>query len=206
MPDWLFSLLNDYGYLILFLVVFLNNAGIPLPGDTFLLAAGALSEGGLLAPHWTVAAGAAACFLGGTLGYEVGRRMGRRLLTHPRWFRLGPDKMDRIDRFFQRYGPKAVFFARFVALVHPVTGILAGVGGIPRRIFMVYNLAGSVAYSLCYTFLGYFFGESWDWLKAWLGKTAVYFLALLLVLVLLTTVLRRPLSGLLERFSNKRKG
>lgn len=198
MPEWIEYLLNNYGYLIVFLVVFLNNAGIPVPGDTFLLGAGFLVQSGMLYLGWTVASGTLACFLGGLLGYWVGRRGGRKFLLRNRFFRITPEKMDQVERFIKRKGAKAVFFARFVALLHPVTGILSGVGKLPFLPFLIWNLAGSVAYALVYTLLGYFFGESWDMLKVWLGRTAIYTFAAVVVLASISWIIRKPLGLILK--------
>lgn len=203
MLDWLENVLGDYGYPLVFLAVLLNNLGVPVPGDSFLLAAGWLCAEGYFPFGGMVAVGTAACFLGGTAGYEMGRRVGRKMLRRSRWFRLKPERFDRMDRFFKKYGAKAVFFARFVALVHPVTGLLAGMGRIPRRPFLFYNLAGSAAYALIYVSAGYLFGDSWNLLAHWAGRAAVYTLAAVLALVLFNFLLRQPLGLFWERLSRK---
>ena len=203
MPDWLEDLLGLYGYPILFLAVFLNNAGIPIPGDTVLLGSGFLAEEGLFSLGWVIFIATLACFSGGCLGYWVGRRLGRKLILRSRWLRNSPERVEQMERFFKKHGPKAIFFARFVALVHPVTGLLAGMGKIPLRAFLFYNLAGSAAYAACYACAGYFFGDSWDLLKGWLGKAALYALGLVLLLILLTFLFRQPFQLLWARFSGK---
>lgn len=204
MPDWLQNLLNDYGYWIVFAVVFLNNIGLPVPGDTFLLGAGFLTAEDMFHLPVTITVAATACFMGGNTGYWAGRRYGRKILERVGFLRMTPEKIDQVEGFLRRQGAKAVFFARFVALVHPVTGLLAGVGRINPGPFLAYNLLGSEAYAMTYALLGYFFGESWELLKHWLGRTAIYSLAFLLVIIFLTLILRRPVSMLLERFSKKR--
>jgi len=203
MPEWLQWLLGNYGYPVLFLAVFLNNAGLPIPGDTMVLGCGFLAEDGLLSLGWVIFLATLACFSGGTFGYWVGRKLGRKLILRSRLLHLTPEKVEQMDRFFHKHGPKTIFFSRFVALLHPVTGILAGISKTPFLPFLAYNLAGSVAYAVCYSLVGYFFGESWEALKSWVGRGALYGLALLVVFILLTLLLRRPLAALFAHQAGK---
>src|ERR1039457_4707297 len=103
MPDWLSTSLENYGYLAVFLAVFFNNIGIPLPGDTFLLGAGFLSEDGMFSPWLLVLLGASACFLGGTFGYVAGRKLGRKILLRSRWVTLNPERIGKVEDFFKKY-------------------------------------------------------------------------------------------------------
>ena len=204
MPDWLQSLLEQYGYLAVFLAVLFNNIGIPLPGDTFLLGAGFLAADEMFSPRILVILGSSACFLGGTLGYAAGRMLGRKILLHSRWYTLNPERIGKVENFFKKYGARAVFFSRFVALAHPLTGLLAGMGKTPFRPFLFYNFLGSVAYALTYTWLGYFFGASWEILKGWMGRAGLISLVLLLGFALATFLLRRPAALIFNRHFKKR--
>lgn len=202
MPHWLLQLLNDYGYPSIFLAVFFNNIGMPIPGDTFLLGGGFFVEEDIFYFWKVVGLGTAACFLGGQMAYVIGRRYGRRYLTGLSWYQFDPEKLKKVDHFFNRYGPKMIFFGRFVALIHPITGLLAGMGKTPARPFLIYNLLGSAAYALSYTALGYFFGQSWDVLKMWMGRS-VYLAAAIMAFILFALLFRRSVTGIWRRFSGK---
>jgi membrane protein DedA with SNARE-associated domain len=170
MLHWLDSLLPHvphYGYVLVFVVVFLNNIGFPLPGETILLGAGFIL-GKAAASLWQpMAAGTVACFLGGTCSFWLGRRLGHSGLEKVRWLHLTPEKVKWPERFFKRYGAKAVFIARFIALFPPVAAnLLAGMSKMRWREFLFYNLAGSVAYTIAYILVGYFFGKKWKQLEA----------------------------------------
>jgi membrane protein DedA with SNARE-associated domain len=192
---------------MIFLVVFLNNLGFPLPGDSMLLGGGFLAGKGVLAEWAVVACGTMGCFLGGTGAYWLGLRYGRRFLTREiRWLRITPERVAAVERFFGKYGAKTVFFARLVALLHPVTGLLAGLGKTPFGPFLLFNFLGALTYSALYVLAGRFFGQRWDQLKSWAGPTALYGLlggaAILVLLFFLRspirdffTRLRRPASG-----------
>ena len=203
MPEWIQGPLAHYGYAILFLAIFLNNSGIPLPGDSFLLGAGLLAQQGTLSLPWVIVFGALACFSGCTAGYWLGHQLGRKIILQSRWLRLTPEKVGQMDAFLKKHGLKTIFFSRFVALLHPVTGLLVGISKTPLKPFLFYNLAGSLVYALCYSLLGYFFGQSWEVLKHWVGRGALYALALLVVFILLTLLLRYPLSALFAREAGK---
>jgi membrane protein DedA with SNARE-associated domain len=183
--DWLQSLPAAYAYGAVLIALFVNNFGIPFPGTTTLLAAGFLVGKGVLSLWAVVAIGTVACFLGSNGGYWLGRRFGLPLLRKIRWLRMTHRRVQHMERFFKRYGPKGVFFARFVALLHPFIGLMAGVGQTPRGPFLLYNLAGSVAYTLFYSLAGDWFGSKWGIHKVWMVYVTSYVLLLVIVLVFL---------------------
>lgn len=179
MFEWLRSLLPQmphYGYLLVFIVVFLNNLGLPLPGETILLGAGFIL-GKSAHPLWPpMVAAIVACFLGGIVAFWVGRRLGHSGLEEKMpWLHLTPERLAWPERFFKRYGSKTVFFARFMPLFPPVgANLLAGLSDMRWGIFLLFNLTGSVVYAVMYILIGYFFGKKWKLLEAWLGTNLLY--------------------------------
>jgi membrane protein DedA with SNARE-associated domain len=161
-------------------------------------------QSGLLSLAWTLGAGTIACFLGGLLSYWAGRRAGRKILYRVPFLRITPERAGQFERFLKKHGAKAVFFARFLAILHPVTGLLAGIGKIPLRSFLAYNLAGSAAYVLTYTLLGYFFGSSWDVLRIWMGRAAAFAILILAALALVNFLLHNEALSLFNRISKKK--
>jgi membrane protein DedA with SNARE-associated domain len=210
MLHWLHSLLPHiphYGYVLVFIVVFLNNIGFPLPGETILLGAGFVlgkAAGSLWQP---MAAGTAACFLGGSCSFWLGRRLGHGGWEKIHWLHLTPQKLKWPERFFKRHGAKAVFIARFIALFPPVVAnLLAGMAKIPWRTFLFYNLTGSAVYTTSYILIGYFFGKKWKLLEAWIGPTTLYLILAGIGVVVLGVIFRHSLSKVLVRhFSKKRQ-
>ena len=209
MLHWLHALLPHiphYGYMLVFIVVFLNNIGAPLPGETILLGAGFIlgkSAGSLWEP---IVAGTAACFLGGTCAFWLGRRLGHTGLEKIHWLHLTPKRLKWPERFFKRHGAKAVFIARFIALFPPVVAnLLAGMTKMPWRTYLFYNLTGSAAYTTSYILIGYFFGKQWKRLEAWLGLTALYLILAGIVLMALAVIFRDSLSKFLVRLWARRR-
>ena len=207
MLHWLDSLLPrlpHYGYALVFVIVFLNNVGFPLPGETILLGAGFVlgrAAGSLWEP---MLAGTSACFLGGICAFSLGRRLGHGSLEKIHWLHLTPKRLEWPQRFFKRHGAKTVFIARFIALFPPVAAnLLAGMTKMPWPHFLLFNLTGSAAYSIVYILLGYFFGKKWKLLQAWLGPTVLYVILAAITLIVLGFIFRHTLSGYVARLSSK---
>src|ERR1039457_6301292 len=193
-----------YGYVLVFIVAFLNNLGFPLPGETILLGAGfVLGKTG--DPLWQpIAAGAAASSLGGICAFWMGLRLGHGSLEKVHWLHLTHKTLKWPEQFFKRHGARAVFIARFIALFPPVAAnLLAGMAKMPWRTYLFYNLTGSAAYTTSYILIGYFFGKQWKMLEAWLGPTTLYLILAGLTVIVLGVIYRHPLSKFLVRLFPK---
>src|SRR3954468_16703045 len=127
MPAWLLDLFARYGYFVVFAGVFLENTGLPVPGETALLAGAALAHHGQLSLIKVILVAIVGATLGDNLGFFVGRRGGRRLADRHGW-RIGltPERLADFDRFFQQHGPKTVFAARFITGLRVIGAVLAG--------------------------------------------------------------------------------
>jgi membrane-associated protein len=164
----LYGLLHDFftthGYWALALTLLLENAGIPLPGETMLLFASFLAfEGEGLSLWAIIVVATAACTLGDNLGYWIGNRGGRPLLhRYQRVFRVSDDRVARGEKMFERFGPATVFFARFVFGMRILAGPLAGVLRMPWRRFVLFNFLGAAAWVSVISCVGYFFGQHWQ--------------------------------------------
>jgi membrane protein DedA with SNARE-associated domain len=182
MPAWLLDLFARYGYAVVFGGVFLENTGLPVPGETALLAGAALAHSGRLSLVWVIVTAIAGATLGDNLGFFIGRRGGRRIAERHGW-RIGltPDRLVEFDRFFERHGPKTVFAARFITGLRVVGAVLAGGSGMPWPVFLVYNAAGAVVWCTAVAAAGYSLAYSWDTLERWIGRTGLIALALVVV-------------------------
>ena len=147
MPAWLLDLFARYGYAVVFGGVFLENTGLPVPGETALLAGAALAHAGQLSLVWVIVTAIAGATLGDNLGFFIGRRGGRRIAERHGW-RIGltRERLVEFDRFFERHGPKTVFVARFITGLRVVCAVLAGGSGMPWPMFLFYNASGAVVW------------------------------------------------------------
>jgi membrane protein DedA with SNARE-associated domain len=117
--DRVLSLTEHYGYLVVLFGVMLESTGVPLPGETILLAAGVLVQRGHLDLGDTIAFGILGAVLGDQIGYWVGREGGRPfVLRWGRYLFITPARLGRAEAFFERHGGKAVFLARFFLQVN----------------------------------------------------------------------------------------
>lgn len=161
--DLLRTAIVHYGYWAVAVALLLENAGIPVPGETVLLLASflAYSEHDLQLP-WIIVAGVVAATLGDNLGYAIGHRGGRPMLERYReLWRIQPATLERGDRLFARYGAVAVFFARFVFGLRIVAGPLAGVLRMPWKKFLWWNFLGASLWVSVIASIGYLFGRHW---------------------------------------------
>ena len=183
MPSWLTELFARYGYAVVFVGVFLENAGAPVPGETMLLAGAALSRYGTLHLSWVVAAAIAGATLGDNLGFLIGRRGGRAVVERygPLLGMTGP-RLARFDRFFEEHGAKTVFVARFVTGLRVVGALLAGASRLSWPRFLVFNALGAVVWSVTFGAIGYTLGYSWHTLEQWIGRTGLILLAAIVVI------------------------
>jgi membrane protein DedA with SNARE-associated domain len=210
MLHWLHSLLPHiphYGYVLVFIVAFLNNLGVPLPGETILLGAGFVLGKTADALWPPVVAGTVACFLGGICAFWLGRRLGLSGLERIHWLHLTAERLLWPEQFFKRHGAKTVLIARFIFLFPPVVvNLLAGLSKMPWRTFLFYNFTGSAAYSTTYILLGYFFGKQWKRLVAWLGPGPLCLMLAAIILMVLGVLFRHSISAVwARRFSKNRR-
>ena len=182
MPSWLTDLFARYGYFVVFFGVLLENAGIPVPGETILLAGAALARFGHLSIVWVVATAITGAVLGDNVGFVIGRRGGRRLMErHGRLFGLTKRRLEQFDAFFARHGAKTDFVARFVTGLRVVGAVLAGASTLPWGRFLIFNAAGAVAWATTFGAVGYALGYSWETIERWLGHLGLVFLVVLAV-------------------------
>jgi membrane protein DedA with SNARE-associated domain len=153
--------LRDYGYLAVFVIVGIESIGIPLPGETMLIAASLYAGStGNLSIVGIVAAAAAGAIIGDNIGYWVGRTGGWRLLRRYGG-RVGIDERRlKLGRYlFLRHGGKVVFFGRFTAILRTYAAALAGANHMPFRRFFSFNASGGIVWAAIYGF-GYYYAAS----------------------------------------------
>jgi membrane protein DedA with SNARE-associated domain len=193
-PAWLTDLFARYGYFVVFFGILLENAGVPVPGETILLAGAALARFGHLSLLWVISTAIAGAVLGDNVGFLIGRRGGRRLLErHGRLLGLTKARLDQFDAFFARHGAKTVFIARFVTGLRVVGAVLAGASTLEWGRFLVFNASGALAWATTFGAVGYVLGYSWETIERWIGHLGLVLLVVLGIVVVLVVVRsRRP--------------
>ena len=155
------KLLLDYGLVLLFVLVALESTGVPLPGETALIAASVLASQGNYSIVAVIVVAAAGAVVGDNAGYWIGRKGGRALLRRIPYLR---DYFARIlppaERFFERHGAKAVFFGRFVSILRVTAAWLAGISHMPWWRFLFWNAAGGVVWATAFGVVAYYSGRA----------------------------------------------
>lgn len=148
-----------WGYLAVFVLVILGNAGVPVPEETVLLVAGFLVWSGQLRLDIVLAVGVISAVIGDNIGYWLGRRFGRGALErHAHWILGHPERLGAMQRFVARRGATAVIVARFLPGLRFMAGPLAGALGLSAWRFLAANVGGALVYVPIVVGLGWAIG------------------------------------------------
>jgi undecaprenyl-diphosphatase len=149
------------GYLLLFALVGVESAGVPVPGETALVTGGVLAHRGQFSIELIILVAAAAAIIGDNVGYVIGRTGGRRLLERPGFLEHHRRAiLIRGEPFFAKHGPKAVFLGRWVAGLRIAASWLAGINKMPWPVFVFWNALGGVAWATSVGMLAYYLGPT----------------------------------------------
>jgi len=170
--------LENWGYLIVFLIVVLECQaflGLFMPGESMVLLAGFLAGQDVFDVRLLIGVVAVGAIIGDSIGYELGRRLGRDWLRrHGPGFWLRQDRLDQLDALFARYGGLGVFFAHFLHVGRALMPFLAGASRLPYLRFLFYNALGCILWATIFTLLGYVFGQSWHLIDRWIGRAGIH--------------------------------
>lgn len=174
------SLISQYGYLLILFGVMAESAGVPVPGETLLIASGILVQQGTLDLGDAIIFGILGAVIGDQIGYWVGREGGRPfVLRWGRYVLITPERLARTERFFERHGGKAVFLARFVAGLRVFGALVAGISRMRLSTFLLYNVLGGAVWATAAILVGYFLGKSLGLVERWIGRATILLVSLL---------------------------
>ena len=185
------AILHWFGPFVLvgvFLIIFAECGlliGVVLPGDPTLFTAGLLAATGAINTElWLVCvAVTVAAVLGNICGYWLGAKIGPPLFNRPNAKLLHPGQVEKTRRFFEKHGPRAIILARFIPLGRTLITMVAGVGGMDRRKYLVYSIIGAVLWATGVTLLGGFLGQI-----SWVAANVDTILLLMLAAIALATI------------------
>ncbi len=153
---------THHGLPLLFVVVMLESFGIPLPGETALIAFGVLAAQGNYNIVWVIVVAAAGAIVGDNLGYWlIGRWGGRRLFERWGWLRGYSERvLPRAEQLMDRYGGRVVFFGRFIAILRFTAAWVAGLGRMHWLTFLFWNAAGGICWATAVGLVSYYSGKA----------------------------------------------
>jgi membrane protein DedA with SNARE-associated domain len=172
-----------YGYWAVFFGVMLENAGLPVPGETILLVAGYFASTGVFRVPLVMLVAATGAVVGDNIGFAIGHHYGRPFLVKVgRFLFLTPKRIEHMENYFKKHGNKTILVARFITGLRVFAALLAGASKMPWPVFAVYNVAGAVLWSVVITTLGYLFGQSLPLLVKWVGRSGTILLIAAIVI------------------------
>lgn len=184
----LLPFLEANGYWLIALIVFLENAGIPMPGETVLILTSALAAQGRLNFAWVLVAAVTGAILGDNMGYFLGRRFGRDLiLKYGKVLGLTEAKFAKAEAGFLKNSAWAVYFGRFILLLRILAGPLAGITNMPWPKFFLFNALGAISWAGAIGTASYFFGKQ---VEAFFKDLGVWALVITVVLIVGYSVTR----------------
>ena len=152
---------QSWALVLLFLLIAVESAGVPLPGETALVASGVLASQSKLNIVVVIVVASAAAIVGDNGGYWLGRKGGRRLLE--RWSlvsRHAQRVLPRAERLFAKHGGKTVFFGRFIAILRITAAWMAGISHMTWWRFLVFNAAGGILWATLVGLVAYYSGNA----------------------------------------------
>lgn len=134
--------------------------GFFLPGDSLLFTAGFLTHQGILNIniHLFVAILFVAAAAGDSVGYMFGNRVGRKIFRKPDSLLFKKENITHAEKFYEKHGPKTIIIARFIPIVRTFAPVVAGIGKMHYRTFIIFNLIGALLWAVGVTYLGYYAG------------------------------------------------
>lgn len=182
-----------FAYLLLGLIIGVESMGVPLPGETTLVAAALLASQGKLSLFWVIAAAAAGAIIGDSIGYMIGRRYGRALFARlgRRTHHFSDERIAHAERYFHKYGMWTVFFGRFVALLRILAGPMAGTLRMHYPRFLLANASGGIVWAGLVAVVAYKIGEHADKIFGRLSVGALIAVGVVLLAAYVVFKLRR---------------
>ena len=180
---------TTHGLPLLFAVVLLESFGIPLPGETALIAFGVLASQGHHSIVWVIVSAAAGAIIGDNLGYWlVGRLGGRELFERWGFLRRYSERfLPAAERLMQKHGGKTVFFGRFITVLRYTAAWVAGIGRMDWWRFLFWNAAGGICWATAVGLVAYYSGHAAaDAIQRYGIYAAAAIVAALLVVVVAT--------------------
>jgi membrane protein DedA with SNARE-associated domain len=178
------SQLNHYGYWAILLLVMLEDFGIPVPGETILIAAAIFAGAGRLNVVLVGVVGFIAAIIGDNIGFAIGHFGGRALaLRWGKYVFLTEERLAKAEYFFDRQGGKIIVVARFIEGLRQANGIIAGISGMHWRRFVVFNALGAALWVGTWVTLGYVAGNHIGTIYHYITQYSLYALIAAAVLV-----------------------
>ncbi|NTU46653.1 DedA family protein [Candidatus Roizmanbacteria bacterium] len=170
-------------YLFIFLVIFAESGlffGFFLPGDSFLFLAGLLASKGLLNPLILIPVCFFAAVLGVSVGYWFGQKYGKKLFHKSDSLFFHKENLEKARAFYEKHGKKTIVLARFIPFIRTFAPIVAGIGDMDYKIFIIFNIVGALLWAVGITLAGFYLGQ-------FIPNVDKFLIPIILVIIVVTT-------------------
>lgn len=192
------SYLEDYGYVVLLVALMLELILLPIPGQTLMTFAGYLVSQGELNYWLCILFAFIGSSLGMTLSYWIGYKLGAPFFwKHGHRFYLGPNKLNKASKWFNRYGNKMLMIGYFIPGVRHFTGYFAGIIKLPFRFFAIFAYLGALIWTTTFISIGNFLADEWEMLFVLIKK--YYYISIIVAVVIVAIYLVRK-SKVLRKY------
>ncbi|MGI1820871.1 DedA family protein [Exiguobacterium sp. TRN 1102] len=176
MEQWIQQIIEQFGYLGVMFLIFIENVFPPIPSELILIFGGFFTTTTTLNPLWMIVVATVGALLGAVVLYGIGLLLDRERLEllitrYGKRLYLKIEDVRMTNRWFDRFGPKLVFFGRFVPVVRSLISIPAGMSNMPFLQFIVLTTCGTLIWNTVLIFIGVVVGENW---QVWLGYIEMY--------------------------------
>lgn len=167
MQDLIIEIMNNFGYIGVFLLIAIENVFPPIPSEVILLFGGFMTTFTNMNIIGVIIASTLGSLLGAIILYYIGKilnkeRLKKIITSKPgKLLRLTPEDIDKADKWFDTKGNKTVFFCRFIPVIRSLISIPAGMSEMPMKKFLIYTTAGSLIWNSALTIAGSIVGENW---------------------------------------------
>ena len=195
MQEMIIKIMNNFGYLGVFLLIAIENVFPPIPSEVILLFGGFMTTFSDLNIVGVIISSTLGSVLGAIILYYIGKilnkeRLKKIITSKPgKILRLKPEDIDKADEWFDTKGNKTVFFCRFVPIIRSLISIPAGMSEMPMKKFLIYTAAGSLIWNAALTIAGSIVGENWTSILDIMDKYSHIILVLLIIIFVIAVVL-----------------
>lgn len=190
--DFIFRMLAEHVYIILFISLILEFAALPLPGETMMVAAGVIAYNGYGNYYGMLIASALGTIIGMQFSYEVGKRLGTKAINKfGKYIGLTEERMNKASEIFNKHGNIVIIVAYFLPGVRHIMGYFSGITKIDVKRFHIYSTVGGIFWVLTFISLGYILGPSAERFSDEIHKYGILLFALFAVVFVIYFVIKK---------------
>lgn len=190
--DFITQLLDKYGYIILFISLFLELLALPLPGEILMSYCGFVVFQGKLNFILCIIVSTLGVIFGVTLSYFIGKKFGVKFFNkYGKYIHLGPEKIKKVDKWFDKYGNKLLIFTYFIPGVRHITGYTAGTTSLSYKKFSVNAYLGAFIWVTTFISLGKILGDNWNNINKYIGSYLIFGIFILIVILGISILLNK---------------